>query len=226
MSYKNDKFRRARRDFSPYLFHFIKGADTEPLNTLQTILRDLKLKSKLGYICFSASPLTSITKFFETPVIKTGSPMYHPYGIGFLRDTMVSDYGARNVIYYSDDEEEMITDNLKWRSQLLNVDSYDFEYLREWRIKGNEFCFKDFPKEDIIIVAPNDTNQEGLALEFEIEFKPIVNYATGDIEPDWEEKLIRKWKGVSISDIKDCDDDFAMSALTNKQVIGQDLLAE
>ena len=96
------------------------------------ILDELKLKSKNDYICLSASPLTSIGRFFETTVNGTGKPMYQPFGIGFSRDVLVRDFGARNVIYYDDNESKLIPEDLKWRALRLNVDTYDFEYLREW----------------------------------------------------------------------------------------------
>lgn len=81
--------------------------------------------------------------------------MYQPFGIGFSRDVLVRDFGARNVIYYDDNESELIPEDLKWRALRLNVDTYDFEYLREWRIKGGEFDFSKFPKEHLIVIAPN-----------------------------------------------------------------------
>ena len=65
MAYFNYKFKKARLDQSPYLFHFIKGKDDNPYGTLKKILFEEKLCSKLGVICFSASPLTAITKFFN-----------------------------------------------------------------------------------------------------------------------------------------------------------------
>ena len=153
MAYFNDKFKKTRLDQSPYLFHFIKGKDEDPHGTLKKILSEEKLCSKLGVICFSASPLTAITKFFQVNVSGTSRPLYSPYGIGFSRDLLVRDYGARNVIYVDNDEYVHIPEELKWRTDRLNVDAYDFEYLREWRIRGKEFDFSDFPKEHMIIVA-------------------------------------------------------------------------
>lgn len=76
MSVFNDKFRKARRDYSPYLFLFINGQDYDLKGTMYKILDELKLKSKNDYICLSASPLTSIGRFFETTVNGTGKPMY------------------------------------------------------------------------------------------------------------------------------------------------------
>ena len=123
MSVYNDKFRKARRDYSPYLFHFINGDDNDPMKTMTTILAELKLKSRNEYICFSASPLTSIGGFFDVIVNRTGKPMYQPYGIGFSRDILVRNFGARNVIYFDENESEFIQDELKWRALRLNVDN-------------------------------------------------------------------------------------------------------
>jgi len=37
-----------------------------------------------------------------------------------------------------------------WRFLKLDVDTYDYEYLREWRVPGKEFDFSGFPREHII----------------------------------------------------------------------------
>lgn len=224
MSIYNDKFRRARKDYSPYLFHFMKGEDPSPMDTMYKILEELKLKSERGYICFTASPLTSIGRFFETNVNRTGQPMYLPYGIGFSRDIIVRDYGARNVIYYDDSEADLISKNLEWRSLRLNVDTFDFEYLREWRVKGTEFDFKGFPKEHIIIVAPNISNLNDLVIMHDVEFKPIIDYVNCEVEPDWDEVFKREWKGIAMDTVDTFIDDFAVSGSTASQIIGQDML--
>lgn len=224
MSVYNDKFGKARRDYSPYLFHFINGEDNDPKGTMYKILDELKLKSKNEYICFSASPLTSIGRFFETNVNRTGKPMYQPFGIGFSRDVLVRDFGARNVIYYDDNESGLIPEELKWRALRLNVDAYDFEYLREWRIKGCEFDFNEFPKEHLIVVAPNLQILNDLVIAHDYEFKPIIDYVNGDITPDWEEVFKREWKGFTVDKAEDFIDDFALSASTATQIIGQDML--
>lgn len=223
MSLYNDKFRKARRDYSPYLFHFVNGDDNDPKKTLYKILNEMKLKSKNDYICFSASPLTSIGRFFEINVNRTGKPMYHPFGIGFSRDVLVRDFGARNVIYYDDDESGLITDDLNWRASRLNVDTYDFEYLREWRIKGGEFDFSNFPKEHLIVIAPNLQELNDLVVSHDYEFKPYFDQ-NGNIAPDFEEVFKREWKGFAVDNIKDFIDDFALSGSTVTQILGQDML--
>ena len=111
MAIINDKFKRARLDQSPYLFHFINGRDHSPCDTLQKILEEKQLISDKGYICFSASPITAIKRFFEVKTKSTGQPMYLPWGLGFSRDILVRDFGARNVIYTDGNED--IPEHLK-----------------------------------------------------------------------------------------------------------------
>ena len=224
MSIFNDKFKRVRLDQSPYLFHFINSDDTNPLKTLQKILEEKKLISeKRSYICFSASPITAITKFFETPIHRTGRPLYQPWGVGFSRDRLVRDFNARNVIYT--DGTENIPENLAWRTDKLNVDSYDFEYLREWRIKGTVFDFSQFPKEDIIVIAPTIDALNSVVTKFDMEFAPYVNYYTGDIIENWEESFTREWKGISVDTLGVIYlDDYAISSGTISQILGEDML--
>ena len=69
--------------------------------------------------------------------------MYLPWGLGFSRDILVRDFGARNVIYTDGNED--IPEHLKWRTDILMWTLMIFEYLREWRIKGKTFNFSNFP---------------------------------------------------------------------------------
>lgn len=86
----SDKFRRTRLDQTPYLFHFTKGTAEKSKESLYSILNQKKLISKkYDFVCFSASPITSIHKFFETKVNSTNLPMYQPFGIGFSRDLLI-----------------------------------------------------------------------------------------------------------------------------------------
>ena len=223
MAYFNDKFKMARLDQSPYLFHFINGYDPSPHETLRKILEEKQLVSSKGYICFSASPLTAITKFFEVKVRSTGQPMYQPWGLGFSRDILVRDFGARNVIYT--DGTEGIPDHLEWRTDKLNVDSYDFECLREWRIKGGQFDFSDFPRGDMIVIAPDYNCLNDLVVRFDMEFTPFVNHYTGDIEEDWSEVWKREWKGISVDKLgEDILDDYTVSGSTITQILDEDMV--
>lgn len=224
----DNKFRSVKPDQSPYLFHFGKGTADEAKNAMYSIIEQKKLISKSNdYICFTASPITAMHRFFKTTVNRTGLPMYQPFGIGFARDVLVKDFGARNVIYCDEEELKLVDDNFKWRSEPLMVDSYDFEYLREWRIRGKEFDFRGFPQDHIIIIAPHLNDLNDLISGHDLVFQPIVDYINGDIEPDWEEVFPRIYKGLSLDAIASgCTDDYQVSGATIMQKIDEDMLPE
>ena len=224
----DNKFRRVKPDQSPYLFHFTKGTTEEAKNAMYSIIEKKKLISNSqDYICFTASPITAMHRFFKTKVNRTGLPMYQPFGIGFARDILVKDFGARNVIYCDDEELNLVDANFKWRSEPLIVDSYDFEYLREWRIRGKEFDFSGFPQEHIIVIAPYLNDLNDFVSGHDIEFKPFFDYASGDFVPDWDEVFPRIYKGLSLDAIASgCTDDYQVSGATLMQKIDEDMLPE
>ena len=147
--------------------------------------------------------------------------MYLPWGLGFSRDILVRDFGARNVIYT--DGNENIPEHLVWRTDILNVDSYDFEYLREWRINGEIFDFTTFPKSEIIVVAPDYNSLNHLVVKFDMQFTPYVNYYDGNMEEDWTEEFTREWKGISVDKLGVYLDDYAVSGTTVSQTVGEDM---
>jgi hypothetical protein len=230
MSIGSDKFRTKKRDQSPYLFHFTSGTEYEAAEVLKTILQEKKLRAKnKDYICFTASPITQVGEFFETLVNSTGQPMYQPYGIGFSRDILISRYGAKNVIYGDDaDEKAMAASGMSWRFLKLDVDLYDFEWLREWRLPGKEFDFSGFPKEHIIVIAPTDDK----LLDFVTRDYCVQSWdydeKTGEKFEDLVEMYDRSWKGVSIDFIrnKNLVNDYQVSGSTVTQIIGADMFEE
>lgn len=230
MSISSDKFRTKKRDQSPYLFHFTSGNEYEAAEILKTILQEKKLKSKKNdYICFTASPITQVGEFFETLVNRTGQPMYQPYGIGFSRDILISKYGAKNVIYGDEADEKAVSKcGLCWRFLKLDVDSYDFEWLREWRVPGKDFDFSEFPKEHIIVIAPTDDK----LLDFVTRDYCVQTWDydenTGKKFDDWVEMYDRSWKGLSLESIRDQNfvDDYQVSGSTITQIIGADMFEE
>lgn len=228
MGIRDYKFRSARADQSPYLFHFTKGTPKEAKDALYSILEQKKLISQAhDYVCFTASPITSLHNFFETKVISTGEPMYQPFGIGFARDILVNDFGARNVIYGERSELDLLPPELKWREELLKVDRHDFEYLREWRIQGHEFDFNAFPIEHILVIAPYLDVVNDLVAGHDVEFRPIVNYCTGDVEPDFDEVFPRKYKGLSLEEIASgCTNDYQVSGVTREQKLYEDMFEQ
>lgn len=220
----SDKFRITKKDITPYLFHFVNGHDDYPNDTLKKIMNEKQLVSKNDYISFTASPVTSLDVFFRTKASKTGRPLYQPYGIGFSRDILIRDYGARNLIYFSDDEFPNIPHELKWRSDRLNIEKYDFEWLREWRIHGNTFNFAEFPIEHIIVITPTANELLNIIVSEEPEIFVSGNPITGDIDYYVEETYKRKWKGYTLKQINMHDDDVSLSDSTNTQIIGKDMI--
>lgn len=222
MSIIDEKFRKVRFDQSPYLFHFTRGSREDAKQSMFSILEKERLISDSSCICFTASPITAILDFFKTKVNATGEPMYQPFGIGFSRDLLIRNYGARNLIYSSSEEMDEIPEALKWRSLRLDVGTYDFEYLREWRIKGHVFDFSGFPKEQILIVAPTPTDLNDLIVKHDVALYPVLN-CYGEYEPEMEEVFIRGYKGMTIEEIASHDTDYAVSGSTASQEIGEDM---
>ena len=58
----------------------------------------------------------------------------------------------------------------------------------------------------------------------DVEFKPIIDYVNGEVEPDWDEVFKREWKGIAMDTVDTFIDDFAVSGSTASQIIGQDML--
>ena len=152
--------------------------------------------------------------------------MYQPYGLGFSRDLLVKEYGARNVIYSSKEDLKSIPEDLLWRSERLDVDVYDFEYLREWRIRGNVFDFSQFPKEQILIFAPTKEELNNFVVKHDLFFNPVVDYINEDIDPDWDEVFYRNYKGIKLHEALSKQDDYAVSASTVTQILGADMVNE
>lgn len=220
---KADKFRRVKPDITPYLFHFTKGDNAK--TELGQILEEQKLKTeKKDYICFTSSPLTSLHRFFQTKVNRTNSPMYAPFGIGFSRNIMYEKYGARNVIYGTENEREKIEKNipeLLWRWENLDIESHDYEWLREWRVKGTEFDFSDFDKNEIIIVADTKDSLNKLAVnwDWDVEYEHEIRASYPYVVKATDNK--RQWKGFALEDIKNYEDDHKLSGATSNQEIGE-----
>lgn len=219
---QSDKFKRVKPDITPFLFHFTKGENAK--ETLETILHEERLCSNShDFICFTASPLTSLFEFFNTKVFRTGLPMYQPFGIGFSRNVMYQHFGARNVIYGSQKELNMIKTKcpeIAWRCEELDIERHDFEYLREWRVKGDEFKFDDFDKNELLIIADTKEHLKELVegcdydIDFE-EFEPGECFPTVIIKKTGK----RAFKGICLNDAKEMSNDYEISGKTSSQLI-------
>lgn len=214
-------------DQSPYLFHFTSGTENEANDKLKSILKEKKLRARNDdYICFTASPITQVGDFFQTKVNRTNLPMYQPYGIGFSRDILIRQFGAKNVVYGdSDDESLMFQIGMDWRFQKLDVDEYDFEYLREWRTPGKELDFSSFPQENIIVIAPTDDSLLDFVTREYCVLSWDIDEQTGQKFDDYVEQWDRVWKGVSLEQIKNQNllNDYQVSGSTAEQKIGDDM---
>lgn len=170
-----------RNDLSPYLFHFTKGEDA--YDKLTNILNQLKLTSSThDYICFTETPMTH----FRENLLYMNSfykPMLSFYGIGFRRDLLIKDFGAKSVIYGDKmDEANLKKIDMGWRFEELNVLTHDFTWLREWRIRY-EFDFSSISPEDIIIIAKTGDEVRSLCSlqeleDIDYEYEPEIGECT------------------------------------------------
>ena len=208
-----------RNDLSPYLFHFTKGEDA--YDKLVNILNQLKLISNThDYICFTETP---ITHFRENLLYMNRfyKPMLSFYGIGFRRNLLIRDFGAKSVIYGDKkDEENLKKIDMDWRFEKLNVLTHDFTWLREWRIR-HEFDFSSISPEDIIIIAKTDDEVKNLCSmqeleDIDYEYEPEIGECT--IWPMFSN--IRGWKGISIEHVEKLASDKEVDSYSKSLKIG------
>lgn len=142
-----EKIRELRNDLSPYFFHF-----TDKKEHLECILNEKRLISDRGYICFTEMPLVSSTYMFNY-FANFNKPMYIPYGIGIKREILINTFNISPVLYVRDNNEKnLIHPILHWKTELIN-NIYDYQWLREWRIKGSILDLSLI--HDIIIIIPD-----------------------------------------------------------------------
>lgn len=193
-----DRIRNRRRDLTPYLFHFIKGkGDKSPEVILSKILTERCLKSSKGVICFTEAPLTSCREMFDY-MERFDEPMYTKYGIGIPRDLLFK-HGARNVIYVKNNEVRQIPENMRWRCLPFEPESYDYTWLREWRLPVTEFDFSNF-KDDLCVITPTDNDLIELTISYDVDAE--YEYEAGD-DPTINASStgFRLWKGISIEEM-------------------------
>lgn len=195
------------RDVSPYLFHFVKGAN--PLQVLEQILKDNALKSdKHNFISYTESPLrvmNDILDYFQIYKDKPGCcPMFEKYGIGLNKMKMYEKSGARPVIYGPLEEKTLIKKSFHWRYECLDFMKWDFSWQREWRTKGNYFELPE-DDEDVVIICRYEKESERLKGKYGhpcISFEYIENnhasdymaesYASIQLMSDFEIECIRQ----------------------------------
>lgn len=193
------KILRAREDISDYVFHFTKKRNA--FETLELILekeciRDVNHK---GHICFSESPLPLLPSMFKL-FQKYEDPIYAPYGIG-IKKNQFWQIGGRPVIYGDIKEGEILPDEIKWRFQLLNPNTYDFSWLREWRIQTSEI---NLNKLDCFVIVDTVKDTESLYNsifdldDIDIDAQP----EDGTCHTEYLGYFVRKFKIISIEEIE------------------------
>ena len=220
MQNPSHNLRERKKDLSPYLFHFTKGSDCK--ERLESILSEECLKSKLGYICFTESPLTCSHELFKY-MESWKEPMYSRYGIGFKRDILIDHFRARPVIYGDDKDFAMLGNGLNWRYELLDVHKHDYTWLREWRIEGNVFHFSSISKEDIIVVAPTEDEIDDVVSSLEIDVDFNYEHENRMANPYLLCRKTREWIGISFNETTKYDNDNTIELITFLQDIGEEL---
>lgn len=187
-------FNKLREDLSDYLFHFTKGEDAYEI--LQKILCEGKLRdmSNNGYICFTETPITMLPTFFEYINQHYKIPsIIAPYGIGIKKDLLFK-AGARPVIYGLPDEKAELPQKIQWRFVEMNLPTYDFSWLREWRIPVKSIRLKPH----YIIVVTNKVDEQ-------LSFYDIkVNGDINEIDVLLDDSMVdikQIYRGISIDEI-------------------------
>lgn len=144
-----------REDYSDYLFHFTKGKDA--LDNLKTILSMQTLISfeDDDVLSFTEAPLPILCNMFDYFLdAYPNRPMFAPYGIGFKKQYLY-ELGARHAIYGDDIEYNKLHSDLKWRFVKFDINSEEFSWQREWRLK-TEKGFLDLDYNNAIIVVKSE----------------------------------------------------------------------
>lgn len=217
--------RDRKPDLSPFLFHFTSGYNS--IDNILSIITDKKMICKmdcdkdLKAVCFTESPITLSSDVF-CYMNSWPKPIFSKYGIAFKRDVLIRDYNARPVIYGDTKEQEILPNEVQWRFLLLDVNRYDYQWLREWRIKGEVFDFSKLSINDYFIIAP--TNDD---------LKRIISYQElDDIDFDYDHgvcyayaiyKSTRELKGISFEELSHYSNDRELEIATDKQEIGEEI---
>jgi len=146
----------SRQDISEFLIHFTKDINLEcAFRRLQNIVRDQILIAgdrfiKGGYkcVCFSEAPLSSLTNGLVSPKYYSA---YSPFGI-LVSKTWLYQQGGRPVIYQTDNEFYLLSENVQWKHVRYEPPTVDFSWEREWRIRTDSLKFSS---QTASIVVPN-----------------------------------------------------------------------
>lgn len=211
MGNPSDNIRKRRNDLSPFLFHFTN------YEALCSILYEECIKSECGYQCFTEAPLTSMLELLDY-MATFRKPILRQFAIGFSRDILISKYSARPVILGSMEELSIIDNSFDWRKQKIDVHNYDFEWLREWRIRGS-FDFSTIGKENIIIVTKEETELDCLQYEYKLR-DVCLDDNNKFVDADIEIKRVYRGIPLNIIQNKKLKNDHEMKEILDRQEIG------
>lgn len=173
-----------RTDISDRLIHFTKGKTLEAAYlTLREIIATRALRGGTGKIrgryecvCFTEAPRECLDKGL---VNKSLYSKYSPFGVMFKKSEIFS-WGGRPVIYQSNDEYDQLGESHKWRHVTMDltagVDSVDFSWEREWRIRTGTLSFDESNAE---IIVKDRTWAARLMSDLKDDvFRTVMEYST------------------------------------------------
>jgi len=169
-----------RRDLGNLLFHFTRTPEIDiviegenykrflcksAFSVLEKIITEGKLEGSSSNIrggfkciCFTESPISELASLFSLVNIaesENEKTRYEPFGIAIRKEWLFSK-GGRPVIYQSESEFELLSDELKYRHVRYEPNhGIDFTWEREWRIKAESLILD--PKETLVVVPDAET---------------------------------------------------------------------
>ena len=89
------------------------------------------IRGKFNCICLSETPISAIGQVIA---LEDEEFHYGPYGFMFSKKYLF-DKGARPAIYQPDSDFELLPEELQYRHVRFEIDSTDWTWEREWRIR-------------------------------------------------------------------------------------------
>lgn len=151
-----------RNDLSNKLIHLTKGGWDDALHTFQQIIEEKGLKGSPGgiksrdnCICFSEAPLSALSHILANT--NATNFRYAPFGFMVSKEWLFSK-GGRPVIYQPSQEYDFLPEKLKYRHQILNIESgKDYTWEREWRLKTDLLILDS---SETTLIVPNRSWEE------------------------------------------------------------------
>lgn len=149
-----------RDDLSDKVIHLTRGPSRDAAaKVFFKILNEGKLRGGTGCIkgnwrcvCFTEAPIGKLSTILANP--SAHGSRYEPYGV-MVDKTWLFQQGGRPVIYQSDDEYELLPNDLKYRHVRYEPHNrIDFTWEREWRIQIDELTLD--PNAVTLVVPQRD----------------------------------------------------------------------